>query len=131
MLNPFPALLDYWFLAPTILRISAGIVFIALARRYWIRLGGLQEFFASRIGAPLGKACASLYVLVFIAVGIGLTIGLYTQIAAIAGTLIGLIMATNGKILAPYGRAVGWLLFVISLSLLITGAGAFAFDIPL
>jgi len=59
---------------------------------------------------------------------------LYTQGAAIVGMIIGLkltIFARRYPDVIPLSAGAGALLFVICLSLLFFGAGAFAFDLPL
>ena len=69
--------------------------------------------------------------------GIFLIVGLYTQAAAIAGALIA-VDALFGKFFykeldkaLKYSKMFYILILIISLSLIISGAGAFAFDLPL
>lgn len=119
MLNPFPSLLIYSPLAPTILRLVLGLVFLDLG-----------YFNLKMRRAPLLSAVGVLEV-----VGaIMLFLGFYTQIAALGFALLtGIelyIEWKNANILK--GDLVFYLLlFAISLSLLLSGAGAYAKDLPL
>ena len=136
MLNTFPQLLAYgfgsYFFAPLILRVAAAGIFLYLAYNHFEH----KEKIA-RTGFPIvgeGAWIAWVAILVEAAVGIGLVFGYHTQVVAIAGCAIAF------KQLFWYGkypvffilpRISSILLFVICFSLLITGAGAFAFDLPL
>ena len=115
MLNIWPNLLSYSFFAPLLLRLAIGfstIYFGYHTHRAW----------ASR-GRWLG--------IVWILAGILVLIGLGTQVAAVA--LIALLLLKFWG----FGDAVKWtwsydlLLFATLLALLLTGAGGFAFDLPL
>lgn len=119
MLNPFPSLLIYSTLAPFILRIVLGLIFLDLGAS---RLRSRKLNFLSAIALLEVVGAFMLF------------IGLYTQIAALGfAILTGIelyIEWKDSKILK--GDFVFYLLlFVISLSLLLTGAGAYAKDIPL
>lgn len=130
MLNIFPALLAYGLLAPLAIRVFVGLVFfVAGYRRLLRRIGHADAMTVpphpTALKVPLG--------IVEIVTGIALVVGAYTQLAAIAGAALSLaymICASRG-IIVPGGRSMRLALFVMSLSLLVTGAGAFAFDIPL
>jgi uncharacterized membrane protein YphA (DoxX/SURF4 family) len=119
MLNPFPELLTYSTFAPFILRAVLGLVFLDLGvmklrrvRLGWVPALGLLEV----IGALM------------------LFAGFYTQIAALAiviTTGIELYIEWKDSQVLKGDFVFYLLLFAISLSLLLTGAGAFAKDIPL
>jgi hypothetical protein len=67
-------------------------------------------------------------------VGTMLLAGIYTQVAALAGMsgiAVAVLFAPSYLERVSLSRAVAALTFVILLSLLLTGAGAFAFDLPL
>ena len=67
-------------------------------------------------------------------VGCMLALGVYTQIAAIVGMIIALEHGVGSRwypAIMPLSRGTYALLFIICASLLITGAGALAFDLPL
>jgi uncharacterized membrane protein YphA (DoxX/SURF4 family) len=134
MLNPFPSLLIYSMLAPFFLRLVAGFIFIDLGLLAWKteREGWIISLKAMRIPKP-EAAVKALGVIEAIA-GIMLLIGFYTQIAALA-----LAVLTLGEAYIEYkdpailkrNLTFYILLFAISLSLLFSGAGAYAFDLPL
>jgi uncharacterized membrane protein YphA (DoxX/SURF4 family) len=134
MLNPFPDLLNYALLAPFILRAILGLIFLDL---------GLLKFKAEKsrwmasfdtLGLRPTDFFVPLYGFLQVAGGVLLILGLYTQIAALF-----FVLATGAELFVE--KRAGdvlkrdytfyLLLFIISLSLLLTGAGAFAFDLPL
>lgn len=131
MLNLFPSLL-YPFLAPTLLRVGAAIVFAAVA---WVQIRRRDEIALLElpfIGKQAWWAWASA--VAHLLVALSLFAGYYTQAAAMLGALLGLKHAFwSGRYPAmfPLGRTGGLLAALICLSLILSGAGAFAFDLPL
>ncbi len=134
MLNPFPEILFLGYLAPTLLRIAAAIC-IGYSAYHILR----NREAAVQIDLPvIGKPAMFL---VWIATGfaalvaMALFFGYGTQIAAILGGLIALkysfFLPKRLQSLLPLSRGTYMLVFVICLSLLITGGGAFAMDLPL
>src|SRR3989338_7740233 len=133
MLNLFPGLLIP-MLGPVILRLVIGLIFIDL---------GILKFRAEKTRwlasfETLGIMPADLFVPVYaslqILVGILLILGLWTQAAALVFVIftgIELYVEMNAKEVLKRDLVFYLLLFVISLSLLLTGAGSFAIDIPL
>lgn len=134
MLNTFPSLLTFSLAAPFILRVVLGIIFI---------LAGYIKIFKKRndsvnmfsvAGFPVPVFFFWLVALVEVIAGAALVIGFGTQIAAI---LIGLI--TLGglfiKIRKPelLRQPIDFYVFAlaIAISLTLTGAGFWAFDMPL
>ncbi len=116
MLNPFPLL----FLAPVtyfILRVVLGFVLIHTSHRI------LTEATAStqrKLVAVLLGGAGGLLVL-----------GLYTQIGALLSFVITTLCFARQGTLPGLARTTLLFMVVISFSLFITGAGSFAFDIPL
>ena len=134
MLNPFPSLLTYSLLGPMILRIILGVIFVDLGR---FKLTKERErWIASLEALHIGGAKLVTKILggVEIIGGLMLVVGYYTQIAALVFVLL-----TGAELYIEYKDAgilrrditFYLLLLAISLSLLLTGAGAYAFDIPL
>lgn len=134
MLNPFPELLTYSLLAPFILRLTLGYILVNLGslklkveKDRWetaFHLLGFKE-----------KALATK-VLGYIEIlgGLALLLGFYTQIAALVFVLLlGIELFIEQKEEALMKRDLTFyiLLFAISLSLLFSGAGFLAFDLPL
>ena len=117
MLNPFPDLLIYSMLAPFILRIVLGLVYLDLGILNWKKSGNMKVLgLVEIIGAAM------------------LFFGIYTQYAAILFILIGGIsFYIEYKDASVLKRDIVFYLLVlaISISLLLTGAGAYAKDLPL
>src|SRR3989344_8354657 len=133
MLNLFPSLLIP-MLAPVVLRLVIGLIFIDL---------GILKFRAEKprwISSfeTLGIRPADLFVPVYASLqiigGILLILGLWTQAAALAFVIftgIELYVEMSAREVLKRDMVFYLLLFVISLSLLLTGAGSFAIDIHL
>ena len=134
MLNPFPDLLSYSLLAPFILRLVVGLVFIDLG---FLKFRSEKErWLASFETLHLRPADLFVYLYGFlqIAGGLLLLIGLWTQVAALAFAIftgIELYIESSAREVLKRDIVFYLLVFTISLSLLFTGAGAYAFDIPL
>lgn len=134
MLNPFPELLMFSTFGPLILRLLLGLVFIDL---------GLLKFrdekegwFASfeAFGLRPASLLVPLYALLQIVGGLLLIAGLWTQIAALAFVIfsgVELFVEWRAREILKRDVVFYLFIFVISLSLLVTGAGAYALDIPL
>src|SRR4051812_20043553 len=133
MLNIFPHLLSLTFFAPVPLRLAAAAAFAYAAYMQWIDRAELAEAQYPVIGR--GGAWSIWCFIVFeAATALLLALGLLTQAAAILGILISIkyfIWYSRYPRLMVLARPTSALLFVICVSLLITGAGAYAFDIPL
>ena len=133
MLNPFPELLSYSLIAPLAIRLALGLIFINLG---YLKLGKEKalwtKFFET---TPLpGGLTVQLFALIQIVGGVMLIAGLYTQIAALVFAVIVLLelfVEIREPALLQRGFVFYLLLFVTSLSLLLTGAGLFAIDLPL
>ena len=132
MLSLFPQLL---FLAPfsaTILRVAAGIAFLLLA---WVHINKREElsrvdFFFIGHGAWIPVFAT----IVELTIATALLAGIYTQLAALFGALVALksfVWKPRFNELFPLSQSTSALLFAICLSLVFTGAGVFAFDLPL
>jgi uncharacterized membrane protein YphA (DoxX/SURF4 family) len=134
MLNPFPEILDYAFFVPLILRVTLGLVLINLGA---LKLGSERErwtrsFEVLRI-RPTG-AFVRLFGIIEILGALAFLAGFQVQISAIIFSIIILseltIEVTTPEVLK---RAFPFyfLLFAIAFSLIFTGAGAIAVDLPL
>jgi len=134
MLNPFPDLLVYSLAAPFVIRLTVGLIFVRFgalglsAERH--RMAAVCERIGLRPGAFFGAICSFLE----LAAGAMLVVGFYTQIAAIATALFSIILIVHklsGKQFGSEGVLFDLLLFSASISLLLSGAGFLAFDLPL
>jgi len=133
MLTLFPGLLFLAPLATTILRVTAGLVMLYVA--YYSAME--REKIARERFPLIGHMPAWLLlfgILVATVAGVLLIVGLWTQAATIVGIILGLkhlIYARRYSGIMPLSTIAGILLFVICLSLLFSGAGAVAVDLPL
>ncbi len=134
MLNPFPSLLTYSTLAPFILRLVLAFIVLDLG---FLKFGKEKlRWLASFEALHLKPVDIWLKVLALVDVvgGIMLLVGWYTQIAALAFVILFgaefYVEWKEGPILRR-DLTFYFLVLAISISLLLSGAGAYAFDIPL
>lgn len=131
MLNIFPGLL-LPFLAPLLLRIGAAIVFAAVAYTQWQRRDEVSKTDLPVIGR--NGWWVWLSIAAHAAVAVLFALGSYTQLAALLGALLSIkhaFWSHRYPRIFPLGRAAGFLMLLISLSLILSGAGAYAQDLPL
>jgi uncharacterized membrane protein YphA (DoxX/SURF4 family) len=132
MLSLFPQILFLSPLGTTLLRIVAGGIFLLYA---WTHAANREELGRIRffiIGN--GVWIPLLAALVEFLAGIALVCGIYTQGAAIVGALLALkslVWRRRYPTFFTLSPIASMLLFAICLSLIVSGAGAFAFDLPL
>ncbi len=134
MLNPFPTLLVFGLLAPFILRTIVGIIFLDLGilafkgeKERW-----LSSFTALGIKNPLLilKIVGSLEIVG----GLMLIAGFYTQVASIVLSILifaELYIEYRDPNILKRNLVFYILILSITFSLILSGAGAFAVDIPL
>lgn len=115
MLSLFPEILFLAPLSALVIRASVATLF-ALATYTHVR--GATVFIYSMAAL---EAIATL----------SLAFGYYAQAGALLAALIAVVWAILGRPLRPFPLTTTLLLVVMSLSILVTGPGAFAFDLPL
>lgn len=133
ILNVFPDLLTLERFAPLILRLVLGLVLINTGYLKFKNEQNRWKFFLEGFGIKWEPAVA-LMGLIEIVGGIALILGFYTQVAALLFSIMFFV-----ELFAEYKEAslvkrdiVFYILvFAIALSLLFTGAGAIALDLPL
>lgn len=134
MLNVFPDLLTFALLGPFVLRVTVGIILLVFAYTHLVQRREAIRMALSERWKSLGPIFV-WYLGTFEAIaGVLLVIGFLTQIAALLVIVISLKMLVLKKkhaVLARHGTVAYILILAIALSLLVTGAGAFAFDLPL
>ena len=134
MLNPFPELLSYGLLAPLILRMVLGIIFINLG---FLKLGREKKLWTSFLHiTPIKPAGFWLRVIALVQIvgGLMLVAGFYTQIAALVFSIITIfeIYVENREPVLLNRNLIFYILILsISLSLLFSGAGFLSIDLPL
>ena len=122
MLSLFPALFTYEHVGPFIIRIVLGITLAYFGYKKVVHQGHSSGSNSKMYGA----------VEVFIA--LFLIIGLYTQLAAMLNAVILIIklgFKSRDKALFTDGINYYILLLAMALSLIVTGGGAWGFDLPL
>ncbi|MEK7081499.1 MAG: DoxX family protein [Patescibacteria group bacterium] len=132
MLNPFPELLTFGLLSPFIIRICLGAVFVR---------HGYFKLFKNRDEAVKNFGIAGEWTKILVIAigsieligGIMLLAGFLTQVAAFSLAALVLAIAIFKKVAGISGRNLGFMafLFLTLVSLLFSGAGFFAFDVPL
>lgn len=133
MLNPFPELLVYGLIAPFIVRIAIGSALLYLSVEHYRGRRDIAELLRPLMGRA-GKSMAVVLALFELGTGALLLVGAWTQLSALLAmvlTLKPLFLKAHLKGLMPYEKATYGLMFLMAFSLLLSGAGAFAFDIPL
>ena len=131
-LSLFPGLFFLSPLSATILRIGAALVFLYLARYYYEKRVHLSQVHLPIVGRAMWTVVLSM--IWCTAVGVTLFFGWYTQLAAICGAVVAVKYLGWKKFapeFVPLTYVSIYLLLVICTSLIVTGAGAFAFDLPL
>ena len=134
MLNPFPDLLMYSFFAPLILRVVLGLIFADLGMLKFRGERGTWINSFNTLSLRPADLFVSIYGALQIVGGLLLLLGLWTQVAALVFVIfsgIELYLEWQAREILRRDLVFYLLIFTISLSLLITGAGALAIDIPL
>jgi uncharacterized membrane protein YphA (DoxX/SURF4 family) len=134
MLNVFPDFLSYGLFGPTLLRIVVGLVFINLGYLHLTKERSRWEKFFEVIKLRPSSVFGSIYALIELVGGALLLIGLYTQVAAIilgALSLIEILVEYREPAILKRNIVFYVLVFAICASLIVTGAGKLAFDLPL
>ncbi len=133
MLNPFPDFLTFSFFAPLLLRLALGAWFLFIGYRNLRTKEALGGALAARFG-KIGRYALWPLIMLEVALGALFIAGMWTQVAALFAalyTLKLLYFKKSAPLLAPQSRMFYLLVFIVALSLLLTGAGAFAVDSPL
>lgn len=135
-MHPFLQFPSLFFLAPlfvpVLLRLGAAAVLFGAAYLQYIRRRKIAELTFPILGR------ASWWILPSVVshalIGLALLLGYYTQTAALLGILLALkhfVWQHRYPAVFPFSRGTYFLFALICLSLVFTGAGAFAMDIPL
>lgn len=133
MLSLFPHIL---YLAPfsaTLLRLGGGLAFIYVGYILLTRRDAITQIDLPLVGHP---AVALVWISGILTMldGFALFAGYSTQLAAIVGIIIAIkhiSLSSTYESLRPLPRSTYALLALICLTLIITGAGPYGFDLPL
>jgi uncharacterized membrane protein YphA (DoxX/SURF4 family) len=132
MLSLFPQILFLSPISATLLRVCGGLTFTYLAYAHFSNRRAASEELSRLIGAA--RIIIPVYSIIELVIAVFLVGGAYTQLAALIGSIITfkmLFVRHTLRELKPLSQASYALLAVICLSLVFTGAGAFAIDLPL
>ena len=135
MVSMFPTLLDYDFVAISVLRIVLGLIFIGFAYLKFFRERPARIAFFEKLGMRPAIVFFGLVTGVELLAGVLLVVGAFTQIAALVAGII-MTLATAIKIKRPEALPFNTLDFYIILAvasfvMIFIGPGAFAVDLPL
>lgn len=136
MLNPFPDLLILGLLAPFVLRLALGGLFLWSARQHLLpemheRIGVAFRGAAWNI---FGARIAWYYAAAEVIIGTMFILGFLMQIAALLGIVAALksmLFRKRYPVLAEQSIAHHTLVIAVCVSLMLSGAGAIAIDLPL
>lgn len=122
----FPSLLTFSFFAPTVLRVISASIFLR---------EGYRMTKSAQSVSPKSSVMLWYLAIIEITVGVSFLVGFWTQLGAILGIFLTLKLIYFKKkgrdTWARESIPTYLLLLGICVSLLVTGAGAFAFDLPL
>jgi len=134
ILNTFPDLLTYSQISPFILRVVLGLIVINLGYLKLRKESSLWQELFKTINFEPAKLFVRVLALIEIIGGAMLIIGLYTQLTSIVFSILFFceaVLEYRDSVLERRNITFYILMFVISISLIFLGAGAFAFDLPL
>ncbi|HEY4517005.1 MAG TPA: DoxX family membrane protein [Candidatus Paceibacterota bacterium] len=132
MLSLFPQILYLAPLGITLLRIAAGLTFLSLAYFHVMRSRELSTIRFPVVGS--GAWIVWLAIIFETLIGVALVLGIYAQLAALLGAVAAIKLLIWRKRYPQFftlTRHTSALLLVICLCLVVSGAGAYAFDLPL
>ena len=131
-LSLFPQILWLAPFSATLLRVAVAFVFFSIAWTHTEKREDLSRIDFLIVGH--GMWIPAFAAIVEFGIALALFVGIYTQAAAILAALAAIkffVWKRRYGAMIPISRTASALLFIISLSLLFTGPGAFAFDLPL
>jgi uncharacterized membrane protein YphA (DoxX/SURF4 family) len=136
ILNPFPDLLTYSLFAPTILRIIFGVYLIMFGYgKAMTKITDTGTVVLDNTKKPFPSPTAlRILGVIELVVGICFILGLGVQIASIIAILIflfGMILYDKFNPPKKLSRSILFLFLMIAVSLLLSGAGHLAIDLPL
>ena len=134
ILNTFPDLLTYSMLSPFCLRVVLGLIAINIGYLKFGKENAAWKELLETINLQPAGFFVKFLAIIEILGGIMLLLGAYTQITAIIFAILFFseaILEYRENDLEKRNLIFYILMFIISLSLIFLGAGAFAFDLPL
>ncbi len=133
MLNLFPQFLNYSFFAPFVLRVAVAFVFFFLGSLH-VRYRADVARELSLFNHQIARWAAHAFGVIEYVIAVALLFGFETQLAALFGLVVCLkvVLIKRGlRHISPLSHLTYVLVMVVCVSLLMTGAGAFALDVRL
>lgn len=134
MLNTFPELLNYSLLAPALLRLVLAFVLITIGIDTITKKRILFAAYFDSKQYPLANFLPWKFGIAEIILGLFFFFGFFTQIASLIAIYILFCLfyiENRAEKILPHTSTFYLIMIVIAISLLFTGAGAFAVDLPL
>lgn len=134
MLNTFPELLSFILISPMILRAVIGVLIIIVGYKTLVSKKNEFHQMFKELGYPFAHVFTWFFGIVEVLTGGFLFIGFYTQIFALISIFVSLNLIYFEKQrpnLVPFSISTYILIGLISFTLLFSGAGFFAVDLPL
>lgn len=134
MLSIFPELLTYQMFAPLLLRVVLGLILINLGYLKFNKEKARFHLLFQTLGWKPKEFWTKVFGTIEMVGGVALIVGFWTQIAALVFVIINfaeLFIETKEASLLKRDAIFYLLIFIIALSLLFTGPGFLAFDLPL
>ena len=134
IVNLFPQLLSYSELGIFMLRVALALIFLEFGYTKFTTQKKLKVDFFETIGLKPGERYVKIFAGLEIAIGLGLLVGIYTQAMALLAALILLgttIIKKRKPALLPSELRYYIIIFLISFTILLTGAGSYSIDLPL
>ena len=133
MFSIFPDLLFLRDAGIGLIRIVAGLYLIYIGYTIWNERAVIAKERFPVIGR-MPEWLSAIAAALNIVIGLALVVGAGVQLAALLGAIVALkcvVFAKKYPNVMPLPRSTSVLLFVVLLALVVTGAGALAFDLPL
>jgi uncharacterized membrane protein YphA (DoxX/SURF4 family) len=134
MLNLFPELSFLSLITPTLVRVTVGVFFITLGYSKFTHDKYALIDYIDSLKIKNARNFVQILGITEIALGILLFIGMFTQISAIIGSiimLVSLFIANKTPGFKAKTQTEYLFAFVMTFTLIITGAGFLAIDLPL
>jgi putative oxidoreductase len=134
MLSIFPNLLTFSLLAPLILRLVVGLIFIDLGYLKLTKEKTVWKMFFETVHIKPTSVFVTIFALVELVGGVFLVLGFLTQLVALIFAIIlfaEMFIEHRDNQLIKRDIVFYGLLLTICLSLLLLGPGVFAIDLPL
>lgn len=134
MFNPFPFILEFGILAPTLLRLTLGLFFLFVGSTILFPKRKIFATYLSKQNTFLANTTVHILGILTASIGALFLIGFLTQYAALVSGILSIyfmnLYKENPKLLG-HSYATYYFSILIAIAIFILGAGPFAIDLPL